>query len=540
MANYTLLWVKGAKDIYNCYIDWIGIWNEDNWSAQYVKLLRQTLDANGYNKTRIVVADEALGSAASIISTMQKDAIFAKSFDAIGVHYPTASTDTIAMATSGKILWSSEDSSTNDNEIGGGCWARLLNWNYIYGNYTSTIMWAIISSWSEYLPYYGDGLMNAAWPWNGYYEVMSPLWMNAHTAQFVDVANNNWYYIKTGFGSGPLTNGGTYVTLISSNGNSNLNITIVIETMEYENSLCIRSNPSNNWKVITQNITFKLQNNNKISYKLPSELYVWKSVLFGDKIYYFEKQNNIQINSDATFTLINVEPNAVITLTTLNTGNKGSYPSPPPKAKFKLPYSDNFEQYSNIISNGSEPQAKYFSDQSGSFAVTQALKQPIGNYAFQQFVPFSPSDNHTGWHDQNAPQPLTIIGDYNLTDLTINVDAYIISNNELQINKNKISASWNTSNIMIAVRLGGALQQNGCRGSPREYPCVQAMGGNFFDYGYFLQIDDNGYWKLMPGALNKILIDGNLNMDLRETWFNVSLTIKGFTLDAMFNGKLLF
>eukprot|EP00483_Globobulimina_turgida_P011886 UN11908 len=150
-------------------------------------------------------------------------------------------------------------------------------------------------------------------------------------------------------------------------------------------------------------------------------------------------------------------------------------------------------------------------------------------------VPFSPSDNHTGWHDSDAPQPLTIIGDYNLTDLTLNVSAYIVSNNQM-----KVEASWNTSNIMVALRLGGTLQQSGCRGAPREYPCVQAMGRNFFDYGYFLQVNDNGYWKLMPGALNGILIDGNLNMDLRQVWFDVSLTIKGYTLSATFNGKSLF
>ena len=402
-------------------------------------------------------------------------------------------------------------------------------------------MWSIISSWYEYLPYYGDGLMNAgmlflfyifssdingvasmfyaAWPWNNHYEVMSPLWMNAHTAQFVDMLTNDWYYVKTGYGSGLLDNGGTYVTFMSNNGNSNdLNITIVIETMSYQNSLCIRNNPSDNWNVTTQNITFQLMNDKNNPYTLPSKLYVWKSVLFGDKTYLFEQQDAITINGDLSFTLLNVEPDAVITLTTISTGNKGSYPTPPGKVTFDtiLPYKDDFQEYGSMIEKGIQPQPKYFSDQAGSFAVVQGLKKETGDYVFEQQVPYSPSLNHTGWHDNNAPQPLTIIGDHNLTDYTVNVSAFMVSNNQFLEADEQLDASWNTSNIMVALRLGGTLQSSGCRSSPREYPCVQAMSGSFYNYGYFLQINDNGYWKLMPGAYNRILIDGNLNIDLRE------------------------
>ena len=368
----------------------------------------------------------------------------------------------------------------------------------------------------------------AAWPWNNHYEVMSPLWMNAHTAQFVDMLTNDWYYVKTGYGAGVLDNGGTYVTFMSNNGNSkDLNITLVIETMSYQNSLCIRSNPSDNWNVTTQNITFQLMNDKNNPYTLPPKLYVWKSILFGDKTYLFEQQDAITINGDLSFTLLNVEPDAVITLTTISTGNKGSYPTPPGKVTFDtiLPYKDDFQSFDL------QSQPKYFSDQAGSFAVVQGLKKESGDYVFEQQVPYSPSLNHTGWHDSDPQQPLTIIGDHNLNDCTVNVSVYIVPpNNE----------TGNTSNIMVATRLGGTLSTSGCRGAPREYPCVQAYSGTFFDYGYFLQIDDNGYWKLMPGVNNKILIDGNLKLDLREVWFNVSLSIKDYTLSATFNDKALF
>eukprot|EP01084_Bolivina_argentea_P189280 325542_1 len=430
MANYTILWIKGAEEQLNITVNYIGIWNEDSWSASYVKLLRQMLNENNLNHVELVVADNFVNNVNPILEQIQNDSTFSSAFDIIGIHYPPSSTDTIGMWQSNKTLWCSEQFFTYNSIQGGGCWARVLNWDYIYGNYTATISWSIISSWYEYLPWYGDGLMNAAWPWNGYYEVSSPIWTSAHTTQFVDILNNDWYYIKQGYGSGILKYGGTYVTFISTNVNSNiLNITIVIETMEYQHSLC-RMSTADFWNVSIQNISFQLQDNNQ-KYILPKQLYVWQSVLVGDKTYLFEKQKMIDIGSDLSFILMNIVPNSVVTITTISSGNKGSYPTPPSKVKFPLPYSDNFDSYVDKIKNGIQPQPKYFSDQAGSFVVTDAMDKNTGDYAFEQVVPYSPSLNNTGWHNGDSPQPLTIIGDYNLTDYNVSVSAYIISNNQI-------------------------------------------------------------------------------------------------------------
>jgi len=93
---------------------------------------------------------------------MIADADFREAVDIIGVHYPDGSTSTAKAKASGKTLWSSEDSSTYNNEVpwyawqpscktlmltqvGGGCWARILNWNYVVGNYTSTTIWNLVS-----------------------------------------------------------------------------------------------------------------------------------------------------------------------------------------------------------------------------------------------------------------------------------------------------------------------------------------------------------------------------------------------------------
>lgn len=51
-------------------------------------------------------------------------------------HYPGTYTVADAVKT-GKKLWSSEDYSTFNDDIGGGCWARILNQNYVNGLMTS-------------------------------------------------------------------------------------------------------------------------------------------------------------------------------------------------------------------------------------------------------------------------------------------------------------------------------------------------------------------------------------------------------------------
>ena len=55
---------------------------------------------------------------AFILRAKMSDPAFAAAADVIGIHYPAASTSTPAMVASGHVLWASEDSSSNDNEVG--------------------------------------------------------------------------------------------------------------------------------------------------------------------------------------------------------------------------------------------------------------------------------------------------------------------------------------------------------------------------------------------------------------------------------------
>jgi len=72
--------------------------------------------------------------------------------------------------------------------------------------------------------------MTANEPWSGHYELPSPLWITAHTTQFTQPG---WSYLRT---VGHLQGGGSFVALTDGKGN----LTIVIETMTHDSSICIR------------------------------------------------------------------------------------------------------------------------------------------------------------------------------------------------------------------------------------------------------------------------------------------------------------
>jgi len=52
-VSYTEQWVQQAKEIHGIKIDWVGVVNESPWTPEYVKRLREALDAGGHGDTGI-------------------------------------------------------------------------------------------------------------------------------------------------------------------------------------------------------------------------------------------------------------------------------------------------------------------------------------------------------------------------------------------------------------------------------------------------------------------------------------------------------
>ncbi|KAM4779496.1 galactocerebrosidase isoform 1-T1 [Cyanocitta cristata] len=396
-AYYIVSWILGAKQYHDLDIDYIGIWNERAFSSKYIKLLRYTLDKHGLEQVRIIASDR-LWEPISFV--MLIDSELHGVVDVIGAHYPGTKTVQNAVLT-GKKLWSSEDYSTFNNDVGAGCWARILNQNYVNGNMTATIAWNLVASYYEQLPFGRCGLMTAQEPWSGHYKVESPIWITAHTTQFTQPG---WSYLQV---DGHLEGGGSFVALTDGLGN----LTIIIETMSHNHSKCIRP-PLPNFSVIPQRATFYLRG----SFYMVETLQVWHSRLDFEsgKSSLFQQLNPVKVWRGRFSLALNVDE--VYTLTTLNTGRKCSYPEPPPPQPFPSSYKDDFN-----IRNPPFSEAPNFADQTGVFEYFVNASDP-GDHVFtlRQVVVQRPIT----WVS-DADQTISVIGNFKWVNLTVTCDIYI-------------------------------------------------------------------------------------------------------------------
>lgn len=106
--------------------------------------------------------------------------------------------------------------------------------NYIFGCYTATFQWHLVSSFYDYLPYPRCGVAVANQPWSGAYEIASPTWALAHTSQFAPIG---WSYARHGAGVAFLSGGGSIVTRVAPDKSD---FSIVIEKMDSRDSDCAR------------------------------------------------------------------------------------------------------------------------------------------------------------------------------------------------------------------------------------------------------------------------------------------------------------
>uniref|UniRef100_A0A4W5JGF8 Galactocerebrosidase n=1 Tax=Hucho hucho TaxID=62062 RepID=A0A4W5JGF8_9TELE len=481
-ASYVVSWIIGAKQYHDLNIDYVGIWNERNFDSKYIKLLRYTLDKSGLERVRIIASDNLWQP---ITYSVCVDQELAEAVDVIGAHYPGTTTVIEALKTQ-KKLWSSEDYSTFNDEVGGGCWARILNQNYVNGLMTATISWNLVASYYEDLPFGRDGLMTAEEPWTGNYVVESPIWITAHTTQF---SQPGWTYLQT---VGHLVHGGSYVALTDSKGN----LTVVIETMTHDHSVCIRP-PLLPFNVTAQNVTFQL----KGSFASIKELQVWQSRFDfkTKKPFFFKKLSPLKI-SDGSFTL-SLDVDEVYTLTTISTGQKGTYPDPPTSGPFPKVYFDDF----NVgKSNPSFSEAPDFADQTGVFEYYINLTDP-GPHVFtlRQVVTQMPVTWAT-----DADQTISVIGDYKWQNLTVTCDVFM--------------ETVKTGGVFIAARVDKGGQS------------VRSAKGVFF------WVFADGSYKVTNDLVGKTVLAEGLSGTRAYGWHTLTLTVEGDYATGLLNGYPLW
>ncbi|XP_052001514.1 galactocerebrosidase isoform X1 [Xyrauchen texanus] len=480
-ASYVVSWILGAKQYHDLDIDYVGIWNERHFDSKYIKILRYTLDKTGLERVKIIASDNLWEP---ITSYVIADRELQDAVDVLGAHYPGTTTVYAAIKT-GKTLWSSEDYSTFNDNVGGGCWARILNQNYVNGKMTATISWNLVASYYGDLPFGRDGLMTANEPWSGNYVVESPIWITAHTTQFTEPG---WTYLQT---VGHLKNGGSYVALTDERGN----LTIITETMTHDHSVCIRPYlfPYN---VTAQNVTFHLNG----SFASISELQVWHSK------FDFKTNNTAMMQNlkpikviEGSF-IIELDVDEVYTLTTIRNGQKGSYPDPPPSAPFPKTYKDDFDVQGNPYFS----EAPNFADQTGVFEYFTNLTDP-GPHVFtlRQVVTQRP----VTWV-ADAYQTISVIGDYKWQDLVMSCEVYM--------------EAVHTGGVFVAVRVdkGGGV--------------VRSAKGIFF------WVYADGTYKVTNDLSGMTILAEGLSGTRARVWYTLTLTVKGNYAAGELNGYPLW
>ncbi len=387
-ANVICAFIKGAKEYHDLTIDYCGIWNERTHDCEWIKLLRNTLDAQKLQHVKVIAADHnksaSGGKIWSIVDDVIADPELIEAVHGIGVHYPERYANYISTPEAqscGKSLWNSEGGPwKGDWKKGFPYLAKLYNRCYIDGKMTKVITWSLITSYYDMFRIPNSGIMMANQPWSGHYEVQPATWVLAHYTQF---AEPGWRYLDSACGY--LEAEGSFVTLVSPENND---YSIMIETVDAKDS---------------QQVSFKVPHS--LSGK---KLAVWRTVR--EKETFIQQPKKI-VPVDGMFTL-DLVPGALYTVSSTTGQQKGTPPTEIPASQpFPNPYTEDFESYPLRAT------PKYLSDQEGTFEV---VKNPVGaGHCLMQVL----QQKGIRWDVQE--HPLTYAGDKNWKNYTVSADLMI-------------------------------------------------------------------------------------------------------------------
>lgn len=383
-------YLKGARDHWGLTIDYLsGVVNEPSVIHQrvdweWVKRLKRELVRNGL-PTKLIIGDDQVRTCCPTDlpwlagEAMRADPELRAAVDVIGSHYAGGNTPQY-VKDFGIPVWSSEDGPWTDawDAFKGGAYNALgstYNLNYINGRMTSTQIWNLVSAYYDNLLLPNSGLLRAAEPWSGHYDVTSPVWVTAHTTQF---AQPGWRYLD--HASRPLPKGGSVVTLRSP---SSPDYSAIFETQRTATG-----------DVPTQPQTIRVQTGGGL--KASGAVHVWMST----KDQWFVQQPDVPVVNGAYE--IPLRPDAIYSVTTTTGQHKGDA-VPPAATPFPRTYRDDFD------SGQLEQQPKYLAQQGGSYELTPCAGGRPG-HCVEQAVRHQPIEwlraypttflgDSTGWTD---------------------------------------------------------------------------------------------------------------------------------------------
>jgi O-glycosyl hydrolase len=378
--DYLLAWIDCGQT-HGFTADYLGGWNEGLWNRRWFIRLAAEIKKRGL-PTKIVGADTHGDFGWLFPDLLALDPGFAAAIDVIGVHYPcndTGCTSSAAAIGLGKPLWASEDGGS------AAVWARNINRGYIDARLTAHINWPLVAADSDGAAMAGAGVLQANQPWSGAYTIDQQIWVWAHLTQFTQPG---WRYLDgaVGYLQG-YRRFGSYTTLISPDG---ADLAVVIETTT---------------AIGDQYVELVLDG------AAPQKtLHLWASdTSSSNNDDYFLHSCDATPSGGVVRLLL--QPNRLYTLSTVGGQGKGTAAGPAP-APFPLPYENDFE--SDTLGR----EARWLVTQEGSFEVAPCTGRT--GQCVRQTTPELP----VFWGGlQMIDTPFTLVGDGNLADYTVTVDA---------------------------------------------------------------------------------------------------------------------
>lgn len=385
-ADYYLKWLLGLRSVYGLELEAIGCRNEHGKNYEFPKILRKTLNENGFDKVKIHAFDNWGAKKFEFVEEMLTDSSLRNSIDIISAHtfyahLPVTKEIQKMAKEMNKPIWNTED---HVYKKGFECLIDIVksfNLNYIQSGATKVVNWYDIAGIYPLQPYSEDpATILASWPWCGYYRVREALWGYAHYGQFTEVG---WQYLDSGCRE--LASGGSMVSLKSPENE----YSIIIETKN---------------ATAPQTLKFKVD-----SLLSNNSLCVWQSN---------EKEQFLKLPSikrDKDYFTIRIQPNRVYSISTTTGQQKGSFENIPEEKAFPLPYFENFEEYTNPRQYGYLP--RYTADIADAFELTDSPDR--SGKCLHQVVPIPTNSWAPDW------LPYTILGNENWTDYEVSADVYL-------------------------------------------------------------------------------------------------------------------
>jgi len=389
-ADYYVKWLQGLRSVYGLEFYALGCRNEKGYSPDFARMLRTTLDANGFKNVKIHAFDHFPKDKFDFVKGMLADGQLRNSIDILSAHtlstkapkrFPATAEVQQMAAQMHKPIWDTED---HIYKKGFDCEISIIqafNDNFLSSGVTRTVNWYGIAGVYPLEPYSEDpAMLLARSPWSGNYKVREALWGYAHYGQFSQVG---WQYLNGGCGE--LNGGGSFVTLKS---------------------------PGNDYSVIieTKDATAPQQLRFQVGGGLSSKaLCVWSS----NEHEQFVQQPGIK-PVDGVFTMT-LEPNSIYSLSTTAGQQKGSFANVPAPKPFPFPYFENFEEYS--VPKDWVHLPRYTADIADAF---ELVERPDGKgKCLRQVVPQPTISWAPDW------LPSTILGDDQWQDYEVSADVYL-------------------------------------------------------------------------------------------------------------------